>query len=201
MTRAFAAVRVARRRLMAVPAVLAAAFMSTAPPPAQAHGRPILSGTIASGIVTTGPALECGLQPDCLPWLQSGCDPALAGRDPAALTAIVNVAGLADGTTPRTLVIRPSSPQGRILGGAFVQFWRRDCTEVRSATWHSLYDCDPGGNPYRPLGSRPPCEEHRTRDAIGQHLDWVRTSFPIPRGVAWMTISANDNLNIVWSLA
>lgn len=192
--------RRAHGRLVAVLAVLIGALTMAAAPPAPAREQPPLSGTIISGVLTTGPAVECGLQPDCLPWLQSGCQPALAGSDPAWLTAIVDVTRRADGRTRQTLVIRTGPPHGRILGGVFVQFWRSDCTEVRSASWHSFYDCGPGRDPYRPYGPRPPCEQHRTADAIGHRLDWVRTRFRIPRGVAWMTISANDNINIRWSL-
>src|SRR5687768_11010259 len=61
---------------------------------------PLRSGTIIGGPDTMGSA-PCGLTAECAAWLQSGCSPALAGRDPALHTSIVDVADLADGTTPR----------------------------------------------------------------------------------------------------
>src|SRR5688500_13131207 len=67
-----------------------------------APSPPLRSGRIVGGPDTTGSA-PCGLAPDCVAWLQSGCNPALAGRDPALHTSIVDVSDLADGTTRRVL--------------------------------------------------------------------------------------------------
>jgi hypothetical protein len=179
--------------------VLAVLEMAGSSIPARASAA--RSGTITSGVLTTSPAWGCGAQPECLPWLESGCNPALAGRDPAWMSSIVSVAEMADGSTPRTIVIRRGSPTGRYFGGAYVQFWRRDCTEVTWTSWHSFWDCGARPSRYRPNALRPRCDATWTADPIGSRLVSVRTRFPIPRGVAWMTVSANDNVNLVWTIS
>lgn len=168
-------------------------------PVARSAEPALRSGRIASGVLTTSPAVDCSLVPDCRAWLQTGCRPTLAGRDPAWLASIVDVRDLADGTTPRMLVIRPGAPAGRIIGGVFVQFWRDHCIELRSASWHSFWDCGAAANPYRRYGPRPPCRKTRSANAV-VGLEQVQTTLTIPPGVAWMTVSANDNVNLTWQL-
>lgn len=184
-----------RRRLL----LAAIAGLLLVAHPALASNPPALSGTIVSGVLTTSPAIPCQIQADCAPWLTSGCPAALAGHHQVAwLTAIVDVSAFADGTTPRTMTVRRGSPAGRILGGAFVQFWRGDCTEVRSASWHSFWDCGTQPNPYRP-GQPRPCQKTGRHTVLG--WESVSTTLTVPSGVRWMTVSANDNLNIGWQLA
>lgn len=156
-----------------VPAVaLIFLFAIAAPLAADAGSKPTRSGTIVSGILTTSPAWDCSFVPDCRAWIQTGCDPALTGRDPAWLTSIEDVAELADGKKQRTFEIREGEPAGAVLGGVVVQFWRDSCVEV--GRWHS-YD-------------------------VATSQFWFRTTFKIPSGVRWMTVTGNDNVNIVWTL-
>ena len=123
--------------MLAAAVVLALALVLSQSAPARA--RAARSGTIVGGVLSTSPAWDCRIQPECLAWPQSGCSHALAGRDPAWMAAIVDVADLADGRTPRTIAIRRGAPGGVYLGGAYVQFWRRDCTEVHAESWHSFW--------------------------------------------------------------
>jgi hypothetical protein len=179
-------------RILVIAAVVA--FVGITAHPAQAKPpAPLRSGRILSGVLTTSPAWHCGLEPDCVPWLASGCDPALASPRVSWLSAIVDVADLADGTTPRTFTIKRTRA-GRIIGGASFQFWTRDCEEVHWLAWHTFWECRYGQTPY---GF--PCESKRSPDAV-LGLDWIRATFPLPPEVAWMTISANDNLNIAWTV-
>lgn len=147
-----------------------------------------------SGVFTTGPAADCVVEPDCAPWLLSGCRPELATRTRVTwLSAVVDVRRLADGTTPRTFTLRRGS-NGFILGGAHFEFWTRDCHRVFA--WHSFWDCARTPNP----SWRYDCETHDDPNAMTLNRQWVRTHFPIPTNVKWMTVSANDNLDVVWSV-
>lgn len=170
------------------------ALLALPTPSASARVGPSLRGRIVSGVLSTSPAWECALEPDCAPWLASGCDPALATQGPAWLTAIVDVASLADGVTRRAFTIR-RGPAGLILGGAHFQFWTADCKEVDRISWHTFWQCQSGRTAH---GF--PCEKRRTYDALGSHVESVRATFPLPANVAWMTISANDNVNVRWSV-
>jgi hypothetical protein len=161
------------RRTLPLLVVIAAAALSLAPS-AQARRTPRHAGTITGGVFTTSPAWDCGWEPDCIAWRQSGCSPSLAGREPALLTAIENVADMADGATTRTFSAVTGQPAGVDFGGVMVQFWTRDCMEVRYARWQSFYDTRYSGS--------------RTVD------------FTVPARARWMTVTANDNANIAWSL-
>ena len=160
---------------------------------AEAGPKPLRSGTIlgGSGLELAGqpwenPATErsgCQYALDCLAWLQSGCDPALAGHDPVVTASIVDVGALADGRTTRSLSITaPSVPPWGLWPGAVIQLWRSNCTEVKGAAWHSIGSdarCD--WDPY-PTAAR--CE-----------------AFRIPVGTKWMTVSGYvTTVRLSWTL-
>src|SRR5687768_7091952 len=123
-------------------ALVAVAAITMARPSSAAPQEPIRSGTIAGWGATwvamsNGAAKDCQWSdwngpgnPECLAWLRSGCDPALAGRNPAVTASIENVAEFADGTTKREFDWRAFRyPGWGIGGGVVVQLWREDCTE------------------------------------------------------------------------
>src|SRR5687767_4676411 len=142
------------RRTMRMCVVVLAATAGLAVP-SMAGAEPVRSGTILTGF----PGSACGYAPDCYAWLESGCDPALAGRNPAWMTSIVDVADLADGTTWRVFdydSLLPSPTEGPYLnGGVYIQFYREDCVQKADA---------PG---------------YKTAGAV----------FPIPSGAKWMTVA------------
>jgi hypothetical protein len=172
------------------------------PAPAAAAGTPStslatgdagvapLSGTIIDGVFTTSPAVGCHVAPDCAAWAAAGCPGALAGVDPALHASIVAVEGRAG--TPRAFEVRRGTGESILLGGVEVQFWTNRCTEIQPS-WNSFWDCrlDPACSSKR-----------RYVDGTGLYIgrEWVRTTLSIPAGSAWMTVSANDNLNIDWTL-
>src|SRR5688500_10299748 len=97
-----------RTRIFLTGALLAV-LVATGSPLAQAKAAPLRSGTIVAGaggseraIGWPGQALdgECQMVADCLAWLESGCDRDFAGREPATMASIIDVADLADGRTP-----------------------------------------------------------------------------------------------------
>jgi hypothetical protein len=155
-------------------------------------------GALRSGTIVGGTGLElAGGQPweqpeaersgceyavDCLAWLQSGCNPALAGHDPVLTASIVDVGDLADGTTTRSLRLEaPSLPPWGLYPGAVVQFWRQDCTGT-GAKLHSL------GSDSKCHGSAP----------AGR----VRCTFAIPAGARWMTLSGYvTTVQLSWVLS
>ena len=173
------------RRLVAlcVMTVLAATLMS----PARAQ-EPLRSGTITGWGFTffamfNGEARDCqwseweiegtrGANPECRVWLDSGCDPALAGRDPAVSASIQDVSALADGATTRTFEWG-SDTSG--WGGVVVQLWAADCTEIEQAKWRSRES---------------PCCWSNARG----------TTFAIPPDARWMTVTTNDNHKVEWTL-
>jgi len=99
-------------------------------PGARAQQPPVRSGRIISGVLTTSPSWECRLVPDCLAWLASDCDPALAGRDPAWLASIVDVGAMADGVTRRTFWYGEAWPAGFVPGGMTVELWTAGCRKL-----------------------------------------------------------------------
>lgn len=150
-------------------------------------GTSTRSGTIIDGVFTTGPAVGCGLQPDCAAWLAAGCSAALAGVDPAWHASIVDVTDRA-GTSARFAIARGVG-ESVILGGVVVQFWTAACTEL-PGSWSSFWDCH-----------GPPCySEARYLAGARFGRERVRTTLSIPERAAWMTISAKDNLNLDWTL-
>ena len=93
--------------------------------------EPVLSGTIVSGVsgLHHGVLVGCQMAADCRVWVESGCDPVLTGRDPALSASIEDVAGLA-----RNSGWIFEHAQGAAAYAA-VQYWRNDCTEIKSAAW------------------------------------------------------------------
>jgi hypothetical protein len=177
------------RTLLAATVALVAMTM-TAAPSSAARQQPVRSGTILGWGATwpamfNGDAKDCqwsdwdaGGNPECLVWLKSGCNPALAGRQPAVTASIVEVADLADGTRLRAFRWRATSHPGwGTGGGVVVQLWRNDCTEIRRSKWHSMDRTD-----WPQLNNR------------------RNTSFRIPRAAKWMTVTTNDTALLEWTL-
>ena len=176
--------RVWAAAIVAVVAVTIAASPSSAAPP-----QPVRSGTI-TGWGSTWPAMfsgeawDCqsngwtvGANPECFLWLKSGCNPALAGRNPAVTASIVDINKLADGTTPRVFEWRAISSPAFGIGGVVVQLWRKNCTEIPSSTWRALDRHGPGSWTVRPS-----------------------TTFAIPSSAVWMTVTTNDTAKLKWTL-
>lgn len=180
-------------RIKAAAAIVAVAALTTAASPSSAAApKPVRSGTITGWGATwpamfSGDAWACqsngwsvGANPECAVWLKSGCNPVLAGRNPAVTASIVDIKSLADGTTPRTFDWRAVRYPGfGAGGGVVVQLWRNDCTEIVSSRWRSL--------------DRP-------------HYDnssWTSrpsTTFSIPPSTKWMTVTTNDTADLTWTL-
>lgn len=111
----------------------------------------------------------------------SGCNPALAGRDPASTASIVNVGALAGGK-PRVFEWGVEPP-GRELGdtsygGVVVQMWTKGCAEITYSKWRSLVRYEPFKGPRHDR----------------------RRTFEIPPSAMWMTVTTNDTLNVTWRL-
>lgn len=118
-------------------AILVAAILALTIAPA--HGtapteEPARSGTIVG--VLSGLhhdfLLGCEMALDCRAWLDSDCDPDLAGRDPALFASIEDVAGLAALDSEWIFDHAPGA-----AAWAEVQFWRSGCTEIKRARWGS----------------------------------------------------------------
>src|SRR5688500_3266235 len=133
-------IRVMLLSLLIVGSALSSAEASAAGP------KPLRSGTIegGTGVIFAGgqPAGErwgCEYAAECRAWLESSCNPALTGREPALTASIVDVGALADGRTDRSF--RWTAPY-LVHPGAVIQFWGRSCTEVLGMERHTH-------NPYR----------------------------------------------------
>ena len=154
--------------------------------------EPVRSGTITGWGYTwpamfSGEARNCqwdewdlegvrGANPECRVWLDSGCDPDLAGREPAVTASIVEISDLADGTTTRTFEWGTDQlVEGDDHGGVVVQMWTADCREVLEGHWRSV-----------------------NRSWYGKHFPG--TTFRIPRDVTWMTVTTNDTVKVHWTL-
>lgn len=159
---------------LAITAMTMFASPSTAAPPPPVRSGTIVGGTgvIFAGRQPAGERWGCEYTAECRTWLQSGCNPALAGHDPVLTASIVNVRALADGRTPRSFRWRAPS---LVHPGAVIQFWRHNCTEISDAERHTH-------NPYRNKCGT--CER-----------------FAIPRGATWMTVSGNwTTAHLTWTL-
>ena len=175
-------IRVMFLSLLIVGSALSGAEASAAGP------KPLRTGTIegGTGVVFAGeqPAGErwgCAYAVDCQAWLQSGCNPALAGHDPVLTASIVDVRALADGRAHRSF--QWSAP-AKVHPGAVIQFWRRNCTELSKADRHTL-ELDEG------------CESRQMPP------DGVTRCGPlrIPRGARWMTVSGYwTTVHLTWTL-
>ena len=178
--------RMTRTRML-LAAALAIAMITALPSRAQA--TPARSGMIVGGLGGSergigwpGQAVEgeCQIAPDCLAWLESGCDPALAGREPAVMASIVDVAGLADGRAPRFFSLSSFGGQGLRWGQVLVQFWRDEGTHM-----YPWFNCS---------------EIAGTRFLTG--YDRSPSASVVPADAKWMTVTSNfDNVNVVWRLS
>jgi hypothetical protein len=94
--------------------------------PAGADG-PVRSGTVVGSavVIFLGP-VGCDYTPDCRAWRAAGCDPLLAGRDPAVMASIVDVRDLAG--TWRSLAIEFPYSSGWL--GPIWEFWSADCVQM-----------------------------------------------------------------------
>ena len=196
-----------RRRTLTILLVVVASVgpgIGVAQSASDAASAPLRSGTIIGGPDTMGSA-PCGVAPDCAAWLQSGCSPALAGRDPALFTSIVDVADLADGTTPRLFEFSKTV----LWSGVLLQFWDGSCRQVGDCLG---VDTDPADDNwwlglYAPLGCRS-AEIEEARDSY--NYDWEHgtagllgssfTTLEIPRGARWMTVGGSAAVYVTWSL-
>jgi len=164
---------------------------SAAALPSPVRADETRSGTILTGTEPSANAewhtlrdLGCHAAVDCVAWITSGCDPALAGMNPGVQSSIVDVSDLADGTTTRVF----SSRSAALWGGDYtvVQFWNRRtaggltfCTEVpnsKSSEWHCW-------NP--------------SAECRGFHERALR----VPVTANWMTVTtARDSVHTTWTL-
>lgn len=117
--------------------ILVTAFLALTLAPA--HSATVDDGPVLSGTILLGPSglhhdelIGCEKAPDCRAWLATDCDPYLTGRDPALLSSIEDVAGLAARSSEWRLEHAPGA-----AAYADVQFWRKDCTEIKWARWGS----------------------------------------------------------------
>lgn len=104
---------------------------------ATAEDQPVRSGTIVPGYWWVDPtfgSMSCEKAPDCAAWLNGGCQSALAGRDPAVMTSIEDVAELADGVTSWRFEFKA---EPCCAESAVIQLWRPDCTEITGSGWSS----------------------------------------------------------------
>lgn len=176
------------RRLVALALTVSAAV---ALPPSVRADEPLRSGTITGWGYTwpamfSGEARNCqwnewyladgvgGANPECRAWLESGCDPALAGREPAVTASIQDVSDLADGATAR--LFNWSAPPETDYGGVVLQLWRTDCTEIAGSEWRSL------------------------RRRWPSWANEFSARFVIPSDAAWMTVTTNDTAAVRWTL-
>lgn len=153
------------RRIISV-AVLCA--LALAPIPRAVAGEGARSGTIVTG----GAGLDyfvgdrlagCEMSPDCRAWLETDCNPALTGGEPALTASIVDVSELADGATSWVFRFETDFEYG---GRARVELWQQDCEEIASSRWRST-DCNGDGKTDY-------CES---------------TTFSIPQSARWMTVT------------
>lgn len=174
------------RRLVVLLAALAMLAMPVAIPSPARSAEPQRSGTIHGGVGETpiSPWVRgmegCVGAPTCSAWLQSGCDPALAGVDPAMQAAIVDVGALAD-NRERTLALHPEVV---IFGARYtVQFWINSddplsgswCKEILDLRFQS-WDC--------------------SASSTGREC-----RFRIPAHAKWMTITSSpENAVTSWTL-
>lgn len=174
------------KRLVALAAI---AVMALGSPSSVRAEEPLRAGTI-TGWGLTWPAMFSGevrncqwdevaspwgsLNAECRVWLDSGCDAALAGRDPAVTASIEDVSDLADGATPRNFEWDAAVDDG----GVVVQLWTGECTEIEGTEWRSL-------------------------DRQGRCCSWIQhksTTFVMPPDATWMTVTTNDTVMVEWTL-
>ena len=142
------------RRVLTVLVVIVVAMTTVQP----AYAGRVRSGTIIGGwfpfavVLSPGGPASCDWNVECIAWLESGCNTALAGRDPVLHASIVDVRRLAHRPSRlRTFKIR-AEPPGIMWGGVAVEFWNRWCTEV--APYPSIPEVSGGDTRFGiPLGA------------------------------------------------
>lgn len=166
--------RIRAAATLAITAMTLFASPSTAAAPTPARSGTIAGGTgvIFAGEQPAGERWGCEYAAECQTWLQSSCNPALAGHDPVLTASIVDVGALADGLTGRSF---QWGGGGKVHPGAVIQFWGPNCTEIPNTERHTH-------NPYTNRCGT--CEP-----------------FPIPSGARWMTVSGNwTTVHLTWTL-
>ena len=139
---------------------------------ARSNKEPVRSGQILGGIYSTGP-WGCWLTPDCELWHQSGCDPAMTGRqEPAVFTSIVDVEDLAGLPKVRRFLAMPQDPLLLYYGGTVIEFWSADCNRLQPVDSRNWVVAPAG----------------------------TQVKFRIPSGATWMTVVSSDCVRIGWTL-
>ena len=130
--------------LKTITAVAAIAVLTLALPfSTQAQGA-LRSGTIlavsadTSDVTWIWPWKGCGGSLECWGWVQSYCDPALAGRDVAVMSSIEPVSDMANGLTRK---LRFRSPAGLSSGRLIVEFWTSNCGFLPVNAGEGHIDC------------------------------------------------------------
>lgn len=172
--------------MMGVPSVASSAPRADAP--VLRSGRIVGSGDV-------GGNLPCSMTPECAAWLQSGCDPALAGRNPAALTSIVDVSRLANGKTRHVLQYRHTL----LWSGVRIELWRGNCGKAGECLRPELSDPPTYAN-WHGLEGLLGCPQAQVRPRTRAGDTWWPMTFVIPRGVKWMTVGASSAVNTEWTL-
>lgn len=173
-------------RIISITIVLG--LMLASVPSAGADEEKVLSGTIVAGEhpYSFGEHEGCRSAADCREWLDTGCDPALTGRDPGVMASIEDVAALADGRTSWLFEFGSGWPGN--TGYAQVQFWRQDCTEIARSRWHAT-DCHGDG-------SGEYCRSVLLR--IPRSANWMTvTGWPY---LPWISELLSQSLTLNWTL-
>ena len=163
--------------------ILMAGFLALTITPANGAAlshEPVRSGTITVGVsgLHHDVLIGCEMAPDCQTWLDSDCDPDLTGLDPAVFSSIEDVAGLA-AESPIWIFEHTRGAASY----ADVQFWRKNCTELRGARWGS--------------GRCVRCGPH-----IPQSAKWMTvTGYNYNPWAVWLPIPSTSGLSLRWTLS
>lgn len=167
-----------RTRIRILAFVLAAGLVWSIGPASDAHAPPLRSGRIIGGYMLMGPrGVHCASAPDCAAWLQSGCDPALAGRSPSSQTSIVKVGTFAGTGRHFRFVNTPAGTMPDHLATGFV--WADVHLEFFDAS------CRHTGPTI-------------TLDTWDEKVQGVR--FTVPPRTRFMTVPILDGANVRWEL-
>jgi hypothetical protein len=142
--------------------------------------EPVRSGSILTGTgwLLDGVVGGCQMAPECAAWLNTHCEQALAGQDPALSASIVDVGELADGPRTERVFRFGGGDSGLAWGGVQLQFWSSDCVELPRTRWRST-DCH----------------------GDGAGVDCSELRFRMPADAQWMTVTGyQDNVHLAWTL-
>ena len=150
---------------------------------ATAAEKRVLSGTVLTGSVLWPEEAACEKALDCRAWLQSSCNPALAGHDLALMASIEDVSALADAGAVAVFRYASKIPDGLPWvvpqwNGAVIQFWDGACAEIPGSGWSATL-----------------CYQVDGRDCASPTLR-------IPVSARWMTVAGTyaGNPPTVWTL-